>query len=178
RRSQPDVRLLLAHFDALSVPIVVVDERGHAANAAVDDLGLPSRERDRLLAACRRVGRALLAAGSLAGMAHAFRFWAGPMELHVSARVVERDRPLALVQVDRTRELPPYAAVKAAFGLTPTEYAVAELVVRRLSDKEVAARIGVSYHTARQHVAKVLRKVSVSRDRLAAILWQAFLAQD
>jgi DNA-binding CsgD family transcriptional regulator len=53
------------------------------------------------------------------------------------------------------------------FGLTPREAHVAELLVSRLSTREIAQALGISTHTVRRHVEAVLRKLGV-RSRMAA----------
>jgi DNA-binding CsgD family transcriptional regulator len=56
----------------------------------------------------------------------------------------------------------PDEALRARFALTAREIEVARLVGERLSDKEIAARLGISYHTARHHVERVMGKLAVS----------------
>jgi DNA-binding CsgD family transcriptional regulator len=55
------------------------------------------------------------------------------------------------------------AALRARFGLTASEVAVARLLTERRSDAEIAARLGISPHTARTHVERVRRKLRVAR---------------
>lgn len=58
-----------------------------------------------------------------------------------------------------------------AFGLTPRETAVARLIANGLSNKEVAAALEISVHTARRHTERVYAKLGVSnRARLAHLL--------
>lgn len=55
--------------------------------------------------------------------------------------------------------------------LTAREAQVAGLLARRATDAEVAAALGVSWHTARRHAERVLRKLDVrSRTEVAAAL--------
>ena len=57
-------------------------------------------------------------------------------------------------------------------GLTGREEEVAVLVARGLTNRQVAARLGISEHTARTHVGKILKKLDLhSRAQLAA--WAA-----
>jgi predicted ATPase/DNA-binding CsgD family transcriptional regulator len=54
-------------------------------------------------------------------------------------------------------------------SLTPAEHDVADLVARGLTNPEIAARLGVSAGTVKDHVSSVLRKVGVrTRAELAA----------
>jgi DNA-binding CsgD family transcriptional regulator len=61
---------------------------------------------------------------------------------------------------------------RPAFGwssLTPAERNVADLVARGLTNPEIAARLGVSAGTIKDHVSAALRKLSVrTRAELAA----------
>ena len=54
-------------------------------------------------------------------------------------------------------------ALRARFGLTAREVAVARLLAERLSDAEIAARLGTSPHTARTHAERVRAKLRVAR---------------
>lgn len=48
------------------------------------------------------------------------------------------------------------------FGLTGRETEVAALLILRMTNREIASRLGVSEHTARHHTETVLRKMEVS----------------
>jgi predicted ATPase/DNA-binding CsgD family transcriptional regulator len=65
---------------------------------------------------------------------------------------------------------------RPAFGwpsLTPAERDVADLVARGLTNPEIAARLGVSAGTVKDHVSSVLRKLGVrTRAELAAAVWR------
>ena len=77
-----------------------------------------------------------------------------------------------LVQVRRSgARLPPPAALEDRHGLTPREAEVALLLARGRSDKALARRLDISWHTARTHVRNVLGKLELSsRARVAATL--------
>jgi len=61
-------------------------------------------------------------------------------------------------------------------GLTERESQVALAVVRGLATKEVAQRLRLSLHTARQHIKSVFAKLGVSsRAELAGLLMGAEL---
>ncbi|MEO1332981.1 MAG: helix-turn-helix transcriptional regulator [Myxococcota bacterium] len=180
RRWQADFGSLVSSFDALPVPIVLVTERSIWDNHVFRRLEVTSDELDEIRGTCVNLAQSLLRAARkptknpLHGVTYTVSRMVGPAEFRVSARLVEHGtEPMVIAQIDRTQAVPPYSVVHARFALTPSEHAVSELLVRRLSDKEIAARLNVSYHTARQHVASVLKKTGSSRDRLAATLWCA-----
>lgn len=55
--------------------------------------------------------------------------------------------------------------------LTEREMAIARGVMRGASNKEIAAELGISPHTVRDHVSRLLAKFDVpSRTRLAVVL--------
>ncbi|MEM6733651.1 MAG: hypothetical protein AAF658_18975, partial [Myxococcota bacterium] len=187
RRSQADLPSLLADFDGMPIPMMVVAELASWDNRAFSTLPLSSKELSDLRIECRRRGRALIraiaktslgASTSPHGTTYGSAYRAGSLELRVSVRLVERFRELvALVQVEATLAIPPFATLRQAFGLTPKEHAVADLLVRRYSDKEIASRLGLSYHTARQHVATTLYQPKTPRDQLEVTLWRALVEE-
>ena len=52
-----------------------------------------------------------------------------------------------------------------AFGLTPREAVVALLLLRRASNREIAAALGLSAHTVRHHVEHIFLKLDVTSRR-------------
>lgn len=86
-------------------------------------------------------------------------------------RGAARER-FVLVVVERTRRaLPEPAAVRRRFGLTPRESEVAVLIASGLTDRQIAERLTVSWHTARTHSERALRKLGAStRAEVAARL--------
>jgi DNA-binding CsgD family transcriptional regulator len=59
-----------------------------------------------------------------------------------------------------------------AFGLTPREQEVCEAAIRGLSNQEIAAGLGLSAHTVRDHLKAIFAKVGVTtRGELAARLF-------
>lgn len=54
-------------------------------------------------------------------------------------------------------------------GLTAREQEIVELLERGASNESIAASLGISYHTARTHVAHVLAKLGVSHRYAAAV---------
>jgi DNA-binding CsgD family transcriptional regulator len=49
-----------------------------------------------------------------------------------------------------------------AYGLTTAERAIARLLAKRLTNKEIADELGVSPHTVKHHVERILHKLGVS----------------
>jgi DNA-binding CsgD family transcriptional regulator len=81
-----------------------------------------------------------------------------------SAVVVRKagEQAVVIVLVDR---LVPAASEPAdlcrSFGLTPRETDVALLLAERMSCREIADRLNMSFHTARCHTERILVKLSV-----------------
>jgi len=48
-----------------------------------------------------------------------------------------------------------------AFGLTPREARIAELLAQRATNTEIADELGISCHTVRHHTERVLTKLGV-----------------
>jgi DNA-binding CsgD family transcriptional regulator len=62
-------------------------------------------------------------------------------------------------------------ALRDAYGLTVREVQVARLIAAGLSNNEIAARLGVRFFTARNHVERTLAKLGVaSRHRVGPLL--------
>ncbi|HEX7120074.1 MAG TPA: helix-turn-helix transcriptional regulator [Longimicrobiales bacterium] len=82
--------------------------------------------------------------------------------------------PAACVLVteeDGALPLPPVETLCEAWGLTPRQATVARLLAEGRSNAEIAARLGISPHTARHHTESVLLKLGVrSRAEVAARL--------
>ncbi|HKT60470.1 MAG TPA: helix-turn-helix transcriptional regulator [Gemmatimonadales bacterium] len=71
-----------------------------------------------------------------------------------------------LVSVEPTTPaLPPPGVLRERFGLTEREGQVACLLVQRLTNDEIAGRLGISTHTARHHTESVLLKMGVNSRR-------------
>ena len=81
-------------------------------------------------------------------------------------------RSVVVVAVERVPADEPSAAdVRRRFGLSPRQAQVAILLARRLTNKEIAARLRISRHTARRHVELVLIRLRVhSRTEVAEVL--------
>jgi DNA-binding NarL/FixJ family response regulator len=68
---------------------------------------------------------------------------------------------VAIVLERALARMPGDEAILERFGLTAREITVARLLADGKVDKEIAATIGISWHTARRHVERVLQKVGV-----------------
>jgi len=97
-------------------------------------------------------------------------------EVATAVRSVIADRavcPAELCQtlfdyVSRQRADFPNFAIKQQLGLTRREQQLVSLISRGLTNKEIASELGLSEHTVKNHIHRVLQKVGVS-DRLAAV---------
>ncbi|MEM6898951.1 MAG: helix-turn-helix transcriptional regulator [Pseudomonadota bacterium] len=94
----------------------------------------------------------------------------------VTARLIESPtHPYMLVQFVRKTLLPPKQFLSRLFNMTSKEINVAELIAQRCADKEIAAALGISLHTARQHASSVLKKTAATRAQLTQKIWSEFL---
>jgi DNA-binding CsgD family transcriptional regulator/PAS domain-containing protein len=80
--------------------------------------------------------------------------------------------PAVLVTVTTTTAKPiTDDTLRTEFGLTAREIEVARLMAEGLSNSEIAARLGVKFFTARNHVERTLAKLGVSsRHRVGPLL--------
>jgi DNA-binding NarL/FixJ family response regulator len=84
-----------------------------------------------------------------------------------SAGIHRQDVRLVLVERLMTASLDD-AALRARYGLTTRELAVAHRLVEGESTKDIAAHFGVSIHTVRRHIEHIMGKLGV-RTRLAGV---------
>jgi DNA-binding CsgD family transcriptional regulator len=76
------------------------------------------------------------------------------------------ERPIMVVVVER-HGLPGDNDLRRRFRLTPRESEVARLLADRLSNEEIARRLGISVNTARSHCERVLQKLGIhTRNRV------------
>lgn len=83
-----------------------------------------------------------------------------------------RREAAVLVRVERlTAALPTVEEIRARTALTPRQAEVALLIARDLTSAEIAERLGISVHTVRRHVERILPRLGVrSRKGIAARL--------
>lgn len=71
---------------------------------------------------------------------------------------------IVVVALERTpAKLPSNEDLQGRFGLTQSEAKVAILLADRKSNREIAAVLGVTQHTARRHTEHVLSKLEIRR---------------
>jgi DNA-binding CsgD family transcriptional regulator len=74
-------------------------------------------------------------------------------------------QPLVVALVDRL-EWPSDDDLHRAYRLTPRESEIARILAsERLSSGEIAQRLGISVHTARRHVDRILAKLQINSRR-------------
>lgn len=71
------------------------------------------------------------------------------------------EQAVVIVVLDRQAVAGDPAAICASYGLTPRETDVALLLAERMSCREIAVRLNMSFHTARCHTERILDKLSV-----------------
>ena len=175
---------------------VEVARDGRVALAAVQaeppdlvilDLGLPRMDGCEVLERLRADGvwcpvLILSARGSEMDKLHGFRLGAddyvtkpfGMRELVARITALLRRAAPAAAVVPPAAEPQTEAdvdALLARFGLTGRQVEVARLLGEGVSNEELAQRLGISPHTARNHTEHVMRKLGVgSRARVGALL--------
>ena len=163
---------LMALVDASGGACAVFSVAGrlvHLSRALEEALAREPR-REALLERVRCLASKALSSPTKAG-AVSFAGAAGGYRLSVS--LAAGYRPLLVVAVTAPpppREAPSMGAVAERFGLTPRQAEVAVLLAERYSNKEIAAALSVSVHTARHHVEAVLDRVGVPRAAVGSLL--------
>jgi DNA-binding NarL/FixJ family response regulator len=151
----------LAPFDDLEVSEVDAPRklRGVRADAVVSDSADVPRSDVPLL---RLVADASAAADAIAhGARGVLLLSAAPQRIHSALRAIMDG---LFVIDDELETIVPQARgrVELIEPLTPREQQVAQLLVRGLTNKEIAARLEISEHTVKFHLNGLLRKLGVS----------------
>lgn len=90
---------------------------------------------------------------------------------HLTTLPTKYHRVILITLIPRGLILPSQDELRERFNLTRREAQVAELLARGASDRQVAERLIISWHTARGHAERVLQKLGVaSRAEVAARL--------
>jgi DNA-binding NarL/FixJ family response regulator len=99
--------------------------------------------------------------------------------VHIVSRSPECSTDLAAVLADEIRRRHPGAELVLAVEdedagpddrvLTRRERVVLDLIRQHLTDKEIALRMGISWHTVRSHTRSILRKHGVHSRREIAV---------
>ncbi|MFQ5679704.1 MAG: response regulator transcription factor [Gemmatimonadota bacterium] len=192
---------LFATLDKLGDCVCVfdMDARLLHRNAAYLKLSLTDLEAEVVAVAARELARSLSALctarrprGGPEPSGVARKVWVGSRTFMLEGSLLERaasglhpsvivtvhveDRlPLSSPAAPSSAGFPQGTGVRADFAerfdLTPREAEVAFLLARRLTNRELAARLGISEHTARHHTERVLLKLDIhSRRQVAAKL--------
>jgi two-component system, NarL family, nitrate/nitrite response regulator NarL len=133
--------------------------RGVRADAVVSDSADVPRSDVPLL---RLVADASAAADAIAhGARGVLLLSAAPRRIHTALRAITDG---LFVVDDELETIVPQARgrVELIEPLTPREHQVAQLLVRGLTNKEIAARLEVTEHTVKFHLNGLLRKLGVS----------------
>jgi DNA-binding CsgD family transcriptional regulator len=168
--------LLAALSDGLTEGIALLDERGAMVyeNPVLHQLLEEEAEAARVERECADLGRAVLATTRRSAKSRPDPA-VGPRPLTLRTTAAAYDLrgalvgpgvlgpgPMAIVVLERTTpSRHALEGLRARFHLTPRELAVSRLLAEGRSNDQLAARLGVSIHTARRHVEHVLMKLGV-----------------
>ena len=159
----------------------------HPFDVVVLDLGLPDRDGYEVLAELRRREMTmpvliLSARVQEADKLEGFRLGAddyvtkpfGVRELLARVAVLARRAAAAAPPAEPAPQPVTDDELRERYGLTERQVTVARLVGEGHRTNDIAAQLGVTYHTARNHVDQVLQKLGVrSRAAVGAILFRA-----
>ena len=168
----------------LSIPALLLDFAGTVLDRtpALEALLRDEPQRDRLAASAAVCSRTLgcVARHPGAGPSAPARTPAVSWDVTLNRRAYtmralpirdERSRRAAVVvAIERHEEvlLPARETLLTAYGLTAREAEVARLLAAGASDRDAAARLGISVHTVRKHAEHVFTKLGIhSRKALA-----------
>lgn len=163
-------------IDALAAPVLLFDADGEALhrNRALRTLLDAEPAADRVLRAAARLAAEVRPGTMARGTVPEHHVDGGETTYRLHACIVRPDAsgpPAVLVTVTRLSLFPPAPVLEQTFDLTPREAEVALLVARGTSNADLAARLHISPHTARHHVASVMKKLDVSsRARVTVVL--------
>lgn len=176
---------LMRTLDFMSDALLLFDRAGRELhrNAACRALLADEREQEGLLVACRQMafgvtGSRVLSAAGLDARAQAPAERTLTTTLHrYLARAVPA--PAAMCDVEGavllslTRAAPAAvsdATLREQWGLTPREIEVVRLLARGARNSDIAAQLGVSEYTARNHTERALLKLGVNSRNLVGPL--------
>lgn len=160
---------LAALLDALPQPVALFDADGAECyrNRALRRLLAGEPDVAAVMRAARALARTATPNASGADLVAAQRVVEGTADAYrlrvglAPAGDTPGADPSVLVTIDRRSPFPPPAALQRRHDLTPREAEVALHVARGASNADVAARLHISPHTARHHVAAVLGKLGL-----------------
>lgn len=166
--------------DTGAAALSAIDEHGSELDLILLDLSLPGARPFEVLAACRRLAPqvpvAVLSASedrfeveralALGAQAYLFKSSTNAELLRALRRVMQGEIVVpglargGAVALERPTN---------AEGLTPRQVGVLRLLARGVSNKEIAAELGVSENTVKVHLAQVYRVLGVTT-RTAAVI--------
>ena len=172
------VDLLLATFEAgahlharwqaetdplnTALPLALLDAQGKELrrNKAFEQLAESDANFDRVIAAAARSVAALSERPLIPRRRVSTTFATYELSLSLQNKLPE---PRYLLSVSRhLSALPAPGVLKTRYALTPRQAEVALLLAKGLTDKQIAADLGVSFNTARRHTEHTLKKLGLS----------------
>jgi DNA-binding CsgD family transcriptional regulator len=167
---RPATGVIAEVLDALAEGVMLVDTAARMTytNAALDRMLREDPESGVLWSALRQCAVMALAhapdgQGGPTWEVRTRTGWYRVRAVYVTADTeADAGRHAAAVMLERlTPHLPSLASLTARFGLSAAEARVALLLTQGCTDVDVAAKLGISPHTARHHGENVRRKIGV-----------------
>ena len=173
-RATPEILLLQCDLLEGSRPSPLEQVKARFPRVKVLMLGMAEDEEEFITAIRYGAAGYLLRDSSLEDILEAVR------ALHRSQAVIPKSLSLALVEFAAgLRTYPIRIDSESSAGLTMREHQLVPLIAARLTNKQIAGRLGISEQTVKNHLRSILRKLNIKhRFEIAQHVARASLALD